>query len=115
MKIVRCLGTLLTDFYRRNLEYAEYADSEGYIPTLIISKMDGKTNRCIRVTLVSDGFNEEFIVCKDNVRYRYYWFIAYSDEVYDNYTDMIDTLQGLELYLMAYLDTERVWDTIVEF
>lgn len=112
-KIERYLGTLLMDFCNRDLEYAEYDDSEGYIPSLIISKMRARMS--LRVTLSSQGFSEDFIVCRESNKSTYYWFRAYSDEYYGNYPTWYDAINGLELYLMEYLDTARVWDTVIEF
>ena len=118
MKIVRTLGMLLTEFYHRRLEYAEYADSEGWIPTMVISvvKYPRPYNPfSIRVTLVSEGIREEFMVCKENNGSRYYWFPSYSRENYGYYRNWEEALNGLELFLMEYIDTARVWDTVVEF
>jgi hypothetical protein len=119
MKIERRLGTLLTDFLLKRREFVEYVDSEDFIPSLIISlvKYPSKPYNpfAIRVSLLSTGFSEEFMVCKENNCNQYYWFRAYTDEQYKYYDTLYNALMSLELYLMEYLDTERAWDTVVEF
>jgi len=55
------------------------------------------------------------MVCKENNCNQYYWFRAYTDEQYKHYDTLYNALMSLELYLMEYLDTEKAWDTVVEF
>ena len=78
MKVERRLGTLLTDFLLKRREFAEYVDSEDFIPSLIISLEKYPTRPynpfAIRVSLLSTGFSEEFMVCKENNSNNYYWF-----------------------------------------
>ena len=125
---------LLIDFLHRNLQYAEYYDSNQFMPQLVIKKLvfPTKQNNPFSIHIsISDyecaDADFDFLVYKSNTSNVFYWSTLdeeptphkfYSTE--GPFSTWEEALSSLEIFLFSILDiadypNSNGWDTCAEF
>ena len=120
------LGSLLNDFYTRNLEYAQYLDTRSKYPSLTIKRnyysMRPWNPFAIKVSFKDkndDEFDFSFLVYKNSAAEQYYWTGLSPRGIFVDpvgpFPTWNEALDALEVHCMEYFDTnEPMWDNLVE-
>lgn len=123
---MRQLGSLLTDFFDKNLEFAQYLDTKDNFPSLTIKKhyysMRPWNPFSIKVSFKdkSEEFPDAFLVYKTGKDDRRYFWTALSPrsvfiDPVGPFPTWEDALRGLEVHCMETIDSHELsWDNIVE-
>ena len=124
--VYRRLGNLFSQFFTRNLEFAQYMDTGYLYPRLTIKKnyysMRPYNPFAIKVSFhdKNDEFPTEFLVYRANKNPEFWWTALSPRGIFVDpvgvYPCWEDALNALETHCMEFLDNNDLkWDNIVEF